>query len=118
MGVWMHGRRKPDPGRVFSAVPWESVGRLNRKRAKEGKAAGLSAGAKTRAITDVLRALFLPFSVWRNAADGPAWHAALHHPPAFLGESFSLPRRPSWRKPRASPNMKPFAQRHYPPWDA
>jgi len=79
----MLSSRKPDPRHVFPAVPWESMGHLNRKRAKEGKAAGLSAGAKTRAIIDVLQALFLPFSVWRNTADGPARHAALRHPPPF-----------------------------------
>lgn len=92
----MLGRRKPDPRRVFPAIPWESTGRLNRKRAKEGKAAGLSAAAKTRAITGVLRALFLPLFCLEERSRGassaclPPWDKACP-----LGR----------RKPRYPPGM-------------
>lgn len=72
---------KPDPGRMFPFVPWEFMGCFNRKQTEEEKAAELSAGAIPRAIMGVLWALFLPFSVWRNTADGPALLAALCYPP-------------------------------------
>lgn len=97
---------KPMPG-VCSLLslrdPWDVCKGSELKRGKQQ-------GAKPRAIMGVLRALLFPFAVWRDAADGPARHAACANP-CFPGRK--LPRL---EKPRARLAMKPSLG-SVTPWD-